>query len=82
MSKHFSEIVSMLHDNYPHMEIAICTNGMLMDSKIRKVIIENNITHVILSLDGTTRQTLERIRAGADYGKIVGNIKALHNLEE
>ncbi len=81
MSKHFSEIVSMLHDNYPHMEIAICTNGMLMDSKIRKVIIENNITHVILSLDGTTRQTLERIRAGADYGKIVGNIKALHNLK-
>jgi len=81
MSKHFAEIVSMIHNNYPHMEIAICTNGMLMNSKARKVIIENNVTHVILSFDGVTRQTLEKIRVGADYGKIISNIKALHDLK-
>lgn len=81
VSKHFEEIVSMIHHNYPHMEIALCTNAMLMDSKIRKVLIEKNITHLILSFDGVRRETIEKIRVGADYDKIIGNIKALHNLK-
>jgi molybdenum cofactor biosynthesis enzyme MoaA len=80
MSKHFAEIVSMIHGNFPHMEIGLCTNGMLLDSRARKVIIENNVTHVILSLDGATKQTLEKIRVGADYGRIIGNIIALRDL--
>jgi MoaA/NifB/PqqE/SkfB family radical SAM enzyme len=81
MSRHFSEIVSMINENYPHMEIDLCTNAMLMDSKVRKVIIEKNVTHVLLSFDGVTRQTIEKIRVGADYNKIIGNIKALRDLK-
>jgi molybdenum cofactor biosynthesis enzyme MoaA len=82
MSKHFAEIVSMIHDNFPHMEIAMCTNGMLLGSKARKTIIENNVTHLLLSLDGVTKKTVERIRVGADYNKIIGNIMALRDLKQ
>ncbi len=81
MSKHFSEIIIMLRENYPHLEIGLCTNGMLLDSKIRKILIENNVTHVIFSFDGVTKNTLEKIRLGADYNKIIGNIKALRDLK-
>ena len=81
MSKHFTDIVKMLHQNFPQMDIGLCTNGMLMDAKIRKVIIENQVNHVILSFDGVTKSTLERIRAGADYNKIIGNIMALRDLK-
>jgi MoaA/NifB/PqqE/SkfB family radical SAM enzyme len=81
ISKHFSDIISMIDENYPHMEIGLCTNAMLMDSKVRKVLVEKNVTHLILSFDGVTRQTIEKIRVGADYDKIVGNIKALNNLK-
>ena len=82
ISKYFTEIVSMLNQNYPHMEIGLCTNGMLLDSKARKAIIENKITHVLLSLDGVTKNTVEKIRVRADYDKIVSNIMALSNLKK
>jgi molybdenum cofactor biosynthesis enzyme MoaA len=81
MSKHFTDIVSMLHHNYPHMEIGMVTNGMLLDSKARKAIIENHVTHVLLSLDGVTKNTVEKIRVGCDFDKIVGNIMALRDLK-
>lgn len=81
MSKHFHEIIAMLRTSYPHMEIGMCTNGMLMNDKVRKTIIEKNVTHVILSFDGVTKPTLERIRAGASFDKILGNIKALNALK-
>jgi MoaA/NifB/PqqE/SkfB family radical SAM enzyme len=82
MSKHFYEIASMLNSNFPHMEIGMCTNGMLLNSKARKTIIENNITHVLLSFDGVTKKTLEKIRVGASYEKIIGNIMALRDLKK
>ncbi len=81
MSKHFYDIIKMLNTNFPHMEIGLCTNGMLLDSKARKVIIENKVTHVLLSFDGVTKKTLENIRIGADYEKIISNIKALRDLK-
>lgn len=82
MSKHFHDIVSMLHTNYPHMEIAFCTNAMLLNSKARKTIIENNVTHVLLSLDGVTKNTVEKIRVGANFEKIISNIMALRDLKQ
>jgi MoaA/NifB/PqqE/SkfB family radical SAM enzyme len=82
MSKHFSDILKMLNSSFPHMEIAMCTNGMLLNSKARKEIIENNVTHLLLSFDGVTINTLERIRIGADYYKILSNIKALRDLRK
>lgn len=77
MSKYFGDIVSMIRGNYPHMEIGMCTNGMLMNSKNRKLIIEKNITHVIFSLDGVKKQTVEKIRVGASFERIISNIMAL-----
>ncbi len=82
MSKHFGDIMRMLHQNYPHMEIGLCTNGMLLNSKARKIIIENNCSHVILSFDGVKKQTLENIRAGANYDLILSNIMALRDLKK
>jgi MoaA/NifB/PqqE/SkfB family radical SAM enzyme len=81
MSKHFTEIVEMLHLDFPHIDIGLCTNAMLLNSKNRKVIFENQVNHVILSFDAVTKNNLERIRAGADYDKIIGNIMALRDLK-
>lgn len=81
MSKHFSEIVKMIHEDFPHMEIGVCTNGMLLSSKIRKDIIENQVTTILFSLDGVQKSTVERIRVGANFERIVGNIMALRDLK-
>ena len=82
MSKHFFEIVNMLNCNFPNIEIGMCTNGMLLGSKARKTIIEKNIKHLLLSFDGVTKNTLEKIRVGASYEKIIGNILTLRNLKK
>jgi radical SAM protein with 4Fe4S-binding SPASM domain len=37
---------------------------------------------VILSFDGVTKRTLEKIRVGADYNRILSNIMALHELKK
>lgn len=81
MSKHFHNILKMLHTQYPHIEIAFCTNAMLLNSRVRKSIIENDVTHVLFSLDGVTSATVERIRVGASFKKIIANISALKNLK-
>lgn len=82
VSKHFSAITEMLHRDYPHMEIGLCTNAMLLDSAARKAIMENGVTHLLLSLDGVTAATVERIRVGADFRKIVSNIMAVRDLKK
>lgn len=81
MSKHFHDILKMLHTQYPHIEIAFCTNAMLLNSRVRKSIVENDVTHVLFSLDGVTSATVERIRVGASFKKIIANISALKNLK-
>jgi len=81
MSKHFHDILNMLHTNYPHIEVAFCTNAMLLNSKVRKSIIEKDVAQVLLSLDGVTKNTVEKIRVGANFNKIISNIMALRDLK-
>ena len=81
VSNHFPEILSHLGDGFPELEIEFCTNAMLMNARIRSLLIEKGVTHLLLSMDGTTRETLERIRVGAKYDKVVANIAALRDLK-
>ncbi len=82
MSKHFHDILGMLHTKYPHIETAFCTNAMLLNAKVRKSIIENDVTHVLFSLDGVNSATVGRIRVGADFKKIISHILALKALKQ
>ncbi len=82
MSKHFHDILKMLHTEFPQIEIAFCTNGMLLDSKVRKSIIENDVSQIIFSLDGAVAETVERIRVGASFNKIISNILTLKELKQ
>ncbi|MCC2111267.1 MAG: radical SAM protein [Hyphomicrobiales bacterium] len=56
----------------------VTTNGMLTDAKTADWIIEDQSLHKIwLSFDGGTKPTLERLRRGANFDKIIGNMRAL-----
>ncbi|MEO1086000.1 MAG: radical SAM protein, partial [Acidobacteriota bacterium] len=82
VSNHFAEILGYLGDGFPQLEIEFCTNAMLMNARVRSLMIEKGVTHLMLSMDGTTRHTLERIRVGAKYDKVVANIAALRDLKQ
>ncbi len=81
VSNHFPAILSYLGDEHPELEIELCTNGMLMNARIRRLLIEKGVTHLLLSMDGVTKATLESIRVGSKYERLVGNILALRELK-
>ncbi|MCP4663390.1 MAG: radical SAM protein [bacterium] len=78
----FPTILSHVAEKYPHLEIEFCTNAMLMNARIRRLVIEKGVTHLIFSMDGVRKKTLESIRIGSKYEKVVGNILALRDLKQ
>lgn len=78
---------------YPHIREAlrvaaqygckttVTTNGMLIDGRVAEWLVEDQSLHKIwLSFDGATKPTLERIRRGANYDKILTNTRELIRL--
>jgi MoaA/NifB/PqqE/SkfB family radical SAM enzyme len=58
------------------------TNGMLLDSETAKWIVQDQCLHELcISFDGARKETLERIRRGADYDTILANIEHLFLLK-
>ncbi len=81
LSPHFLTIVEHIATNFPHVEMEFCTNAMLLNENIRRGIIEHGVTYLMCSLDAATKETLEAIRVGSNYEKIVSNILALTELK-
>lgn len=82
MSRFFSEIVTYLRASQPALVIRFSTNAMLMTAPIRKVILEQRVDNVVFSLDGVRSATLEGIRVGARFERVVGHIEALRALRD
>ncbi len=80
-SSYFPDILSYVVDEHPHVDVEFCTNAMLMNAKIRRLLIEKGVGHLMLSMDGSSKATLESIRVGAKYERILANIKALRDLK-
>lgn len=80
-SNHFGDILSYLADEHPHLDVEFCTNATLMTARIRRLLIEKGVAHLMFSLDGVRKETLERIRVGAKFERIVANVLALRDLK-
>jgi MoaA/NifB/PqqE/SkfB family radical SAM enzyme len=82
LSPIFPEVLRYLATEHPHVYVHFCTNSMLMDARIRRVIVETGVGKVMSSIDGVRRATFERIRKGARFEQVVRNIEALHQLRD
>lgn len=54
------------------------SNAMLLDKNLREELLKNPADLVRFSVDGAKKETLESIRVGTDYNKVVGNITKLY----
>ncbi|MBN2407424.1 MAG: radical SAM protein [Elusimicrobia bacterium] len=54
----------------------ICTNGLLLDRQWLGIMADADI-NLTVSIDGLTRPTYERIRKGADYGKLAAILELI-----
>jgi len=62
--------------------VSFCTNGVLMDEKMNRKVIGLGVNEVIFSIDGATRGTFEKIRKGASFDAVVGNLGMLTRLKK
>ena len=61
-------------------EVQFTTNGIpYTDAKIRDLV-DAGLDRIIFSIDGADKDTVERIRAGVDYDRLVRNIHAFHRV--
>jgi radical SAM protein with 4Fe4S-binding SPASM domain len=59
------------------LEVTSLTNGTLMDEVICREIVDARMDQLVVSVDGFTKETYEKIRVGANYDVVMDNIKTL-----
>lgn len=59
----------------------ISTNAMLLTKEAAEEILAAGLDYIIFAFDGSTRQTYEGIRKGADYEKVLANIRGFLDIK-
>jgi len=59
------------------LEVQFNTNGLLLNKKKARELIEAGLDRIIFSFDGATKKTYEKIRRGSNYERVIKNIKRL-----
>jgi radical SAM protein with 4Fe4S-binding SPASM domain len=60
------------------LEVQFNTNGLPFTARRIEALIDAGLDRVIFSMDGATKETYEKIRVGADYDRLVANIRRFH----
>jgi radical SAM protein with 4Fe4S-binding SPASM domain len=79
MSKDFLDIIEYIKD-VPFS--VLITNGTLLNETNISKLIEAGLGRLFISFDGARKETFEEIRKGANFEKIISNIKLINNLKE
>lgn len=64
------------------LHVRILTNGMLVDDKVARELVELGVGAVLFSIDGHTKEIVESIRLGADYDRILANLRNLMRVRD
>ena len=56
------------------IDVQFNTNGMLLTGETAEALIKSGLDRLIVSLDGTTKETFEAIRGGAVFETVVNNL--------
>jgi radical SAM protein with 4Fe4S-binding SPASM domain len=80
MSPHFERILDIVAQYNPP-RVKLITNGTLLDERRSRKIIESGVTTLEVSVDAATKSTYERIRCGAQFDVLMGNLRRLNDLK-
>lgn len=76
LNKNFIEFLSLCRES--HVMINITSNGTLLSEDIGKKLVENGrIMSLNFSFDGAKKETVESIRRGMDYQKVVDAMRTM-----
>jgi radical SAM protein with 4Fe4S-binding SPASM domain len=81
LHRSFCQIVEATdHYRVPFTEVV--TNGILLDENKIEAIIDARISRIVVSIDGATAPTYESIRVGADFERLLSNLRLLQAMKE
>lgn len=63
-------------------QVFFFTNGSILDGKISEELIDSGLDYMIISLDGITKETYEKVRVNLKFGEVINNIKNFLVLRE
>jgi radical SAM protein with 4Fe4S-binding SPASM domain len=61
--------------------VEVITNAMLLTDRIIEEILAVPLTRLTVSIDGATKETYERIRVGANFEKVIANVRRFSELK-
>ena len=76
------KFVSELKSRKPDLFVSMTTNATLMTESLCENLIQAGINKIVVSLDGATAETFEAIRVGANFEKVVENIRMIARLRD
>jgi len=80
IDKDYFEKVGIVHSY--GAEVTLSTNGVLLDEKRRKQVIESGLLGLGISLDAVTSETYTAVRPPGGFDKVVENLKALIQMRQ
>lgn len=75
LNKDFLEMVGYLKKK--KVRVFFNTNATLLNEKVSKKLVESGLDEIHISFDAATPETYNKIRKGADFHKVINNIKKL-----
>lgn len=63
-------------------QVFFFTNGSLLDKQISEELIDSELNYMVISLDGITKKTYEKVRVNLKFGDVINNIKNFLVLRE
>ncbi len=73
----FFEAVKYIKDKCPATKIALSTNCTLLNDAVNIRLVDSGLNMLILSVDGSTKETYEKMRIGGDFEKVISSVKHL-----
>jgi len=82
LHERFRDFVGQCRALSPTLKMKVSTNGMLLDEKIARCLIEQKVNWVTVSVHGGpgTENMLKYSKRGADYDRVLANVKRLIDL--
>ncbi len=64
------------------LEVQFNSNGLTLDEKKARDLIDAGLDRIIISFDGATKETYEKVRVLSNFERVVGNIKRLVEIRD
>lgn len=76
----FPQFIDKCHDYNPNLRVKFISNGVLMNERTARIVIEKRVYHIEFSIDGTIHYG--HVGGGANYAHVKNNLRRLARLKK